>query len=275
LSSVLTAGSNIRNPKYLPVNTTYRLTLIPLLATVLITASPEVVANEYDSVGDSTVAARKKISHARITARIQSLGIFNYGGLVANSNPVFDVNFTYDRKTWGCMLFKAFDLYDAHSPYNFTLATVYKNIHISKQLTFTPFAGFVLEQERKIADPGSDGVVFLITSWKAAPHFTIEHCARFSNTIVDRQQFDWLNRFRASYSREHFDLSASAWRNNKVFDNNTYTTLGMSVGYNRVKISEHVKLNTSLSAIVVASMLPEDDEWSRNGLVFTFGVTVD
>jgi hypothetical protein len=257
------------------VNHAARIALIKFFSAALSLTSPIVEASEYDSLIDSTQAAiRKKRSSLKVTTRVQSLGVFNYGGLIANENPVFDVNFTYDRKRWGCMIFKALDIYDAHSSYNFTLAVAYKNIHVSKRITFTPYGGFVLEQERKVADPGSDGVVFLITSCKVAEHVTLEHCARFSNTVINTKEFDWLNRFKALYTREHLDISASAWRNNRVFEKTTYTTLGMSIGYSRVKIAEHVKLNTTLSALMVASMPGEDQSDNRSGLIFTIGATI-
>ena len=95
-----------------------------------------------------TVEAKKKQPsyHWRLTARLHSKGIFTYGGWVGSDNPTFDVNFTYERKSWGLLVFKGFDLYDHDTFYNFSLISVFKNFKLSKRLTFTPYVGSFLEQ---------------------------------------------------------------------------------------------------------------------------------
>jgi hypothetical protein len=255
------------------VNTVYHLTTISIFA-LASSLSIQVEAEGTDSLTDSSLAAKKK-KHAavKVTTRLQSLGIFNYGGLIANDNPVADINFTYDRKAWGVMIFKAFDLYKSQSEYNFTLAAAYKIFHVSKQLTITPYVGAVLEQQRRIADPGSDGIVILVSAFKLNPHLTLEHCARFSNTMVETQNFDWLNRLRLLYSKNHIDVTASAWRDNKVFDQSAYTTVGLTAAYSRIAVTDHLKLGTSVTGLWVASMSDESEK--RNGIVFTIAATMN
>src|SRR5262245_38081420 len=82
-------------------------------------------------------------SNARLTVRLHSLGQFSYGGRLVSDNPVGDLNFTYDRKAWGFQLFKAVDLRDSHTPFNFTLAVLNKNFRFGRRLTVTPMAGFI------------------------------------------------------------------------------------------------------------------------------------
>jgi hypothetical protein len=160
---------------------------IPCLTFVIISVAfviAEVEASDLDSLKDSTQNFQHLTkSKLKITARAHSQGVFNYAGVIANDNPAFDMTATYDRKQWGCLFLKAIDLRDLHSPYNFSLALLYKNIHVGSKLTITPYAGFVIEQTEKIVGRESDGMIIILTSIKLTPKLTLEHCGRFSNTF--------------------------------------------------------------------------------------------
>jgi hypothetical protein len=226
--------------------------------------------------GDSTqVQESKKKSNIRVTARLHSMGFFGYGGQIANENPVVDVNFTYERKAWSFLLFKAADLYDGHSHYNFTLALLYKNIHIGNRLTFTPNFGFALGQQESICDKGSDAIVLLLTSYKPDKHFTIDHCARFGNVLFESRYFDWLNRLRLTYTNGHMDTMIMGWHNNNVFDNNNYVTLGASMFYSRIAVSKHVMLSTGITGLIVAQTSDEENCPRKNGMLFTIAAAFD
>src|SRR5436190_17448269 len=81
----------------------------------------------HDFVMDSIAAPKTvKRSTIKFTTRLHSKGLFTYSGRISSDNPAFDVNFTYDRKHWGYMFFKAIDLYDHRSNNNFALTTIYK-----------------------------------------------------------------------------------------------------------------------------------------------------
>jgi hypothetical protein len=225
---------------------------------------------------DSTqVEQKQKKSNIRITTRLHSLGLFMYGGQIANDNPGADLNFTYERKTWSFLAFKAVDLYQRHSDYNFTLALLYKNFRIGKRLVFTPNIGFVLDQRFSVADRGSDAIVILLTSYKLSSHFTIDHCARLGNVMLEPQEFDWLNRFRLVYTSGHLDLSSMVWHNNNVFDNNNYMTVGGSVAYSRIKVAKHVMLSSGVTGLMVAETSDENNCPRRNGVLFTLAAVFD
>lgn len=193
--------------------------------------------------------------------------------MIANTNPGFDVNANYSRKHWGVFALKAFDLYDGSSPYNFMLAMAYKPFHLSKQLTFTPNVGFVIEQCHSIADKDSDGVVFLITTYKLNRAVTFEHCARFSNTVFETQFFDWLNRFKLSYSNHHVDLSAIAWHDNNVFDDSKHTSLGLSVGYGKIPITKNLQFHTAITAIKMVADTDPEELHTGSGISFSVFLT--
>ena len=233
------------------------------------------VANPQ-ALSDSThVQENQKKSNIRITARLHSMGFFGYGGQIANENPVADINFTYERKAWNFLLFKATDLYDGHSHYNFTLALLYKNVHVGKRLVFTPNFGFAIGQQYSIADKGSDAMVLLLTSYKLDKHFTIDHTARFGNVILENQYFDWLNRLRLTYTNRHIDIMLMGWHNNKVFDDSKYLTLGANIFYSRIAVSKHVRLSTGITGLIVAQTSDEENCPRKNGMLFTIAAALD
>jgi hypothetical protein len=249
---------------------------LPYLTFLIIFTSGFFVARGFDadSLKDSTQNS-KQLRHSafRFTGRLHSQGIFNYGGTIANNNPSFDASFVYDNTRWGFLFLKAVDLMDVHSPYNFSLALLYKNFHVGRQVTITPYAGFVIEQEEKFVDNTSDGMILIVTSVKLTPSLTFEHCARFSNTFLETEYFDWLNRFRLLYAHKHIDVVLSGWHNNKVFDGSGYTTVGLSAGYGRIRLSERVTMNTLVSGLMVASNSVADEPL-HNGIALTIAATI-
>lgn len=245
---------------------------------LLITSTQSAFASTLpiDSLKDSVqVVSASRPYNLKLTTRVHSLGIFGYAGRIANTNPTFDISVSYDRKKWGCMFLKAVDLYDSHSPYHFSLALVYKKFKFGNRITTTPYAGFVMEQRWHFIDHDSDGMILLITSMRLSPKLVVEHCSRFSNTFLETEYFDWLNRFRFLYTHDHWDLTLSGWHNNKVFDRSTYTTVGFSAAYSRIHLSENVQLSTILSGLMVADCSNEVDRAAQKGLMFTIAATVD
>lgn len=197
--------------------------------------------------------------HIRSTARIHSKGMFAFGGRISSENPAVDLNFIYERKQWGLLLFKAADMKDHTSPFNFALAALYKNIRISKRLTITPNLGTFLEQSHSIADYGSDVATIIITSYKISPVLIADHTALVGNLVIDPKERDWVNRFRLMYSNKHLDVTYWLWHNNHVFDHTDYISSGITVGYSRVKVSKHMNLSASITEL---SMLRSSDTQS-------------
>jgi hypothetical protein len=89
------------------------ITLIGLMSLLLVTA--------IYAVDQDTVKSKEPRSHWRLTLRAHSKAIFNFGGRVGSDNPTTDINFTYDRKQWGFLVFKGQDLLDHGTFYNFAL----------------------------------------------------------------------------------------------------------------------------------------------------------
>jgi hypothetical protein len=224
---------------------------------------------------DTTKVDLNPKSKMRITGRMHSMGLFGYAGVIANANPSADVLLGYDRKRWGGIMLKAFDLYDLHSSYNFTLGLVHYNLPLSKRLSVTPHVGAVIEQKKGIADKGSDGLILVISSFKINDHFRLEHCARFANVMMEQTEFDWLNRFRLLYSKKHLDLTVMYWNNNHVFDECGYTTVGVNAALSRLKVTENISLSTGITGVLLADTYNEVNNNFTNGLLFTIAATFE
>lgn len=190
-------------------------------------------------------------------------------------NPAMDFHVNYDRRAWGLLVFKGMDIYDIHSSYNFTMTMVYTNININSRLRITPYCGVVLDQEKTLADFGSDGMVILVSSFKLNKNFTFEYGARFSNVLLEQTMFDWLNRVRLLYTKDHLDMVLSCWHNNNVFDYDAYTTVGMQVSYGRIKVIEHVMMGMGITGLVMPYSSDESEFPKRNGLMLTIAAIVD
>ena len=68
-----------------------------LVASVFTIALP--ASGMYLDVADTTRSTIvEKKSNARLNVRLHSAGLFAYSGRIVCSNPVVDVNFTYERK---------------------------------------------------------------------------------------------------------------------------------------------------------------------------------
>jgi hypothetical protein len=229
----------------------------------------------WDPADSAAQAKIAKPYNMRLVGRISSQGQFSYGGRIVSTNPVFDFNFTYDRKSWGLQIFKATDLVDRTTDINFMLAVVNKSFHFGSRLTMTPSVGFILEQNRTAADKGSDVALILTTGYKLSKHFTLEHSGLFGNLLLETSERDWVNRFRLLYSNKHLDLSAMLWHNNKLFDDTQYVTCGASAFYSRVKVSTAVSLSAGFTLLAMPYNSNPELIPQRNGLVFTLAAVID
>jgi hypothetical protein len=246
------------------------VTLFLLLISFQIALSKEV----RDST-DSIQKVKTRGSNMRLITRLHSMGQFFYGGRIVSENPTLDFNFTYDRRNWGFQFFKAMDLRDNSTQINFSLAVVNKNFHIGKRLTITPSAGFILEQNHTIADKGTDVALILTTTYKISKRFTIDQSALFGNLLLEPEERDWVNRLRLMYSKNHFDISATAWHNNKVFDSAEYITYGANIFYSRMKLTPFLSMNAGVSGLIMPYSNDLENYPKTNGVIFTVALVLD
>ncbi len=223
---------------------------------------------------DSIREKKVKNSHWRLTARLHSKGIFNFGGRIGSENPTGDINFTYDRKNWGFLFFKGQDFIDHSTFYNFSLATVYTNIRLSSRVTMTPSIGTLLEQANGVADKGSDAVFLLTTTYKINSRFSLEQMSLLGNLIIEPEARDWVNRLRLLYTYRHVDVITALWHNNSVFDHSSFWSTGLTVSYARVRIGEHAFLNTGISGLLVLQTSDETVNPKKNVVMVTVGLQV-
>ena len=199
------------------------------------------------------------------------MGHFSFTGRIISPNPAFDLFYTYDRKQWGFVLFKAFDLYDHTTSNNFTLAMLRKNFKVNSRLTITPQIGTILEQSHSFADKGSDIATIVITSYKVSSHLTIDHTTILGNLVYETEERDWFNRIRFLYSKNHWDVTMLFWHNNKMIDhdNSQYFSSGLYVYYSRIKVTDHFLLSAGVSGLVMPYSTVEASYPKKDGVFFT------
>jgi hypothetical protein len=222
---------------------------------------------------DSLKQLPKAKPHFRASVRFHNAGQFQFGGRMVSTNPGMDFSINYDRKNWGFIMFKAQDLVDSHTGFNFMLAGFNKNFKIGKRLTITPTVGALLEQSKTFADKESDVALILFTNYKISQHMTLEYATLFGNFVVDPEYKDWVNRLRLTYSTKHIDMIASGWHNNRVFDEYDYITYSLSVFYGRIKIADHLFWQAGITCLRMPYTSSEVAYPTTNGLYLTTGIT--
>lgn len=241
--------------------------LLPLL--FLLTTTLQLVAQRKDS---ATSNPGQK-PHFRASIRLHNAGQFQFGGRMVSTNPGIDFGVNYDRKNWGFVFFKAQDLVNSNTGFNFMLAAVNKNFKIGKRLTITPTVGALLEQSKTFSDQGSDVAMILFGNYKVSKKINLEYATLFGNFFFYTSAKDWVNRLRLTYTKKHIDVIASVWHNNRVFDQYDYITYSFSAFYNRVKIAEHLYWQAGVTCLRMPYTGDEKEYPTTNGLYFTTGIT--
>ncbi len=228
-------------------------------------------AKEIDFEDSVRAPKKERYSKSTLNMRLHTVGYFSFTGRIISPNPALDFFYTYDRKQWGFVMFKAFDLYDHTTSNNFMLAMFRKNFNLGKRLTVTPQVGAILEQSYSFADKGSDVASIIITSYKISNTLTIDQTMILGNLVVDPQERDMANRIRLLYSKNHWDLTWLMWHNNKLIDhdNSEYFSCGINVYYSRIKVSDHFLISAGVSGVRMNYTNDEAAYPMRNGVFFT------
>lgn len=230
------------------------------------------LASAQSALRDSvrTQKAERRYKHF-LNVRLHNQGQFMFSGRIISPNPALDFYYQYDRKQWGFVIFKAFDLYDHTTDNNFGLAMIRKNFHLGKRLTVTPQAGFIFEQSHSLADKGTDLSAFVINTYKVSPSFSVEYTLVLFNLAIASEDRDWVNRLRLLYTKNHWDITLSGWHNNKVIDhdNTVYFSSGASVFYSRMKINDHFHLSAGATCLMMDYTTTPEKYPVNNGVFFT------
>jgi hypothetical protein len=235
----------------------------------LISNKTMAASTSIDSVDQKT-----KVISAKLTSRFHSAGFFYFGGKVAEYHPAFDLHFNLETKFLGYTFFKAFDLQDIHSSFNFALAGVYKNIQAGKKLRFTPQLIILIEQPHKIVDEGSDVGGTLTTALKLTDRITFEETFILFNVLFETKHMDIINRFRLLYSEGHLDLIFTGWHNHSFPDEDEHSTGAISVGYNRIKVSDHFLLGASIMGSATIKSSNREEVPERKGIICSVTATL-
>jgi hypothetical protein len=222
---------------------------------------------------EDSVRKKHQVSTLRLTTRAHSSGFFYFGGKLAEYNPAFDFNINLETPTFGYTFFKATDLTNIHSSFNFALAAIYKNFAV-KKFKYTPQVLVLIEQPHRIVDEGSDVGFTFTTSYKISNSLTVEHTVIFFNLIFETAYMDVINRMRVLYSKNHMDFTLMGWHNNGVLDSEHHLTAAISAAYNRIKISNHLNIGAGVMASATGYSSDIGTVPERKGITFTVSATI-
>lgn len=226
------------------------------------------------SEDSAVVVEQKKKGSTTIIARVHTMGLFLYMGKVVNHNPATDIYFNYTtNKGLGFSVFKAVDVNDIHSGNNFAFAFISKYFQLGNRLRIAPYLGAGLEQQHSFANHGSDLMFQLLTNFRVSNKLTIEHIAIFNNMVFAKEHQDWTNRLRVLYSHGHWDFIGMLWSNNRVIDEATYSSGGMSVYYSRIPIANRLYLGAGLTSLTTFQSSHTEHTPRQTGLQFTTTLT--
>lgn len=234
-----------------------------------------VSASAFQPSGDSAtiIPAKAKPSYT-VTTRVHTMGLFMYMGKVVNYHPATDIFFNVtNSKGWGLSAFKVVDVNDIHSGNNFMFAFASKTFHIGKRFTTTPFVGVGLEQQHGFVSHGSDAMVQLQSSYRLNRKLVADHIAIFSNVLFETELADWTNRFRLLYTDGHVDITGFFWHNNKLIDNATYTSTGVSIFYNRVPVAKRLWLGAGVTTLATIKSSDQEAQPTQTGVQFSTALT--
>jgi hypothetical protein len=240
-----------------------------MLLSALISTKTVAASTSIDSVEQKTKAISMKV-----TSRFHSAGFFYFGGKVAEYHPAFDLHFNVETKFLGYTFFKAFDLQDIHSSFNFALAGVYKNIPVGKKLKFTPQVIILIEQPHKVVDEGSDLGGTLTTALKLTDRITFEETFILFNVLFETKHMDIINRFRLLYSEKHLDVIFTGWHNHSFLDEDEHSTGALSLGYNRIKVRDQFLLGLSIMGSTTIKSSNREEVPERKGIVCSVTATL-
>lgn len=242
-----------------------------IIGSLLLLLSAGNISAQNAHANDSSRLLTEKRFKFRTTARLNSRGLFNFSGRICTDNPAFDISIVYDRKHWGVTTVSVVDLQDIHSDNNFSLTLLYKRIRVGKRLTITPHTGYIIgDWGRERGDRQ-----ILITAVRLSSQFNIDHTMLLPN-VFGKTDHDWTNRIRMLYTADaHLDFIFSIWHNNRVFDHAEYFSTALNTAYNRIKVSDHLQLNTGITFLVMTETNDEELFPKKNGLVFTIAAVVN
>jgi hypothetical protein len=220
---------------------------------------------------DSMLFNPKRNATRRITMRIHSMGFFNFSGRICANTPAADLNLFFEKNGYAISLFSAKDLTDIHNDNNFAFAIFQKRFAVSKRLSLTTHAGLLMDHFTQ-----SFGDRFFLTSaFKVSPKLTIDETSLAANLLSDQDR-EWVNRIRFIYTEtSHLQFILSTWHNNALFDVDQHVSAAMQASYNRIEVSPHLYLHTSLTYFMMAASTEEVPNNEKNGVLLSLGFSLE
>jgi hypothetical protein len=204
-----------------------------------------------------------------LNSQIHSASLYFFTGSVDQQDQSFDMLFIYDRKSWGGIIYKSFDVLNSATGVNYAILALHKHFKIDDNLQVTPNVGVNLNQNRSFADAGSDLMVDMALDYNIGKYFMLSGDAIFQNIGITSDH-NWTNRLKLSFSDNRFDTAVLLWDRNRVFNNSGYLSSGISAGYSGFKLTPTANLGLSAQSIIML----QSDTKKRNGFMFSMALII-
>jgi len=186
-----------------------------------------------------------RFSSLTIVPRLNSAGYFPFTGALLNHNTNFDVNFVYQNKAYGFLLFKSFDLQEKKSAINYLQTALFKQVSAGKAITFGVYLGYVFSQTQTFRDKSdSDYFGAMTIYWDINPRFRLENITLYSDITIQQKI---INRLLLLYTFNDFRFDFSI-HERAVFETSQWSTsVALAVNFPKLKLTKHLSAQTTVT----------------------------
>lgn len=204
-----------------------------------------------------------------LTNRINTGSMFFFTGVVWDHKPTFDTKIVFDKKGFGGLFFKSFELTGQQTAINYALIVLHKRFTIGERWMVSPQIGAQLNQNASLADKTSDFLINLTIAYKFANYFTISNDAVFQNLVFTKRE-NWTNRLKLGFQKSVLSASVNLWHRNTLLENPGYLSGGAEINYSGIKISPSMSLILGAQSISVF----QHDTPRKSGFLISLGLAI-
>jgi hypothetical protein len=209
-----------------------------------------------------------------LTSKIHSTGHFPYSGSLLNSHLNMDFNLYYNKNNNGFFVFKAVDLEDFASDVNYTQVGGFRQFHVSKKITLTPYVGYIFLQTKGFLDKGSDVFVAFSPTYQT-DKWKIENTTLIQNVLDPNYASTMTNRLEIKYFMKPFNLSWFIWHNTAFIESPKQTlSTALIFQFPKVELGRNMPMQTSLMLQTYVSKYKPDYALAK-GVVFSIAFPID
>lgn len=205
-----------------------------------------------------------------LTPKLYSAGHFPYSGIYVNRNPNAELGIRYEGKHAGGFLSKNIDLGDFHSSLNYTTVGLFKSIHISKSIKFTPYVGYFFAQANSFMDTGSDLWASIVMKFTVNKWFLIENTSLFGNLLQQHSGASLANRLNLRITISGFKFDSYTWYTHVFSKSPHFVSGSFSITTPDWKINDNISIKTQVSMLQQLSSEKPESAMTRGFLASLF-----